>query len=79
MDGQDKPDVPALIRGAARSPADRARWLDLLLARYWPGGGDRYEPAGRAWVRAWGPRRAPMRHTEPLACHCATGRCGVCN
>jgi hypothetical protein len=62
MDGQDNPDAPALIRGAAQSPIDRARSLDLFLARCWPGGGDRYEPAGRAW----GPPRAAPRHTDLL-------------
>jgi hypothetical protein len=63
MDGQ-KPDLAALS-------------LDRLLARCWPGGGDRSVPAARIWLRAWGPVRAGTRFLP--ACTCASGRCGVCN
>jgi hypothetical protein len=62
----DKPDLAAL------SPAD----LAVLVARCWPGGDDRSEPAGRAWVQAWGPARTVARVP---ACACAAGRCSVCN
>jgi hypothetical protein len=67
----DRDDLAALIRGTGRPGS-----LALLLARCWPGGGDRSEPAGRGWVRAWGPARSAARVP---ACGCATGRCGVCN
>jgi len=63
MDRPAKPDLAELS-------------LDRLLARCWPGGGDRSVPAARAWLRAWGPARA----SGPVpACGCSTGRCGVCN
>jgi hypothetical protein len=76
MDGAGNPDLGALLRDAARSRRERSRVLGLLSAACWPGGGDRYEPAARAWVRAWGP--APAAAPLP-ACDCASGRCGVCN
>jgi hypothetical protein len=72
MDGPGKPDLAALLRALASSAGE----LDRLVARCWPGGDDRSEPAARAWVRAWRPARAMAR--VPV-CRCASGRCGVCN
>jgi hypothetical protein len=50
--------------------------LDRLLRHCWPGGGDRIEPAGLAWVRGWGPRRTVVALP---ACGCDAGRCASCN
>ena len=79
MDREEKPDVAALIRDAARSAGDRAGWLDPLLARCWPGGGDRSEPAARAWVRGWGAPKPGLHWPVPVVCGCVSGRCSVCN
>jgi hypothetical protein len=79
MDRHGKPDralLAALIRSATRPLAGETRALDRLVGRCWPGGADRTEPAGLAWVRGWGPSRTTARLPD---CACAAGRCGTCN
>jgi hypothetical protein len=79
MDRHGKPDralLAALIRSAARPLGGETRALDRLVRRCWPGGADRTEPAGLAWVRGWGPSRTTVRLPD---CACAAGRCGTCN
>jgi hypothetical protein len=50
--------------------------LMTLSARCWPGRDDRTVPAGRHWIRAWGPR--PMT-AVPHDCGGGSQRCGFCN
>jgi len=76
MSAPGKPDVAELVRRADCAIDDDADRLDQLLTYCWPGGDDRYVPAGLAWVRNWGP--APVTARLPV-CRCASGRCGVCN
>jgi hypothetical protein len=79
MDDHRTPDPSAFaaIFDAAVTPttADRTA-LMTLSARCWPGRDDRTVPAGRHWIRAWGPR--PMT-AVPHDCSSASHRCGYCN
>ena len=53
---------------------DRARDVARLLGTVEFADGT--HPAGREWVRRWGP--APLLAMLP-DCACAAGRCGICN
>ena len=65
-----------IVTAVTRATTDRTA-LMTLSARCWPGRDDRTVPAGRHWIRAWGPR--PMT-AIPHSCDGASApRCGFCN
>jgi hypothetical protein len=67
--------ILALIDGAVTDTTTDRTMLMTLSARCWPGRDDRTVPAGRHWIRAWGPR--PM---QAVPHQCDDGaRCGYCN
>ncbi len=71
------PGFVAALVGAAVTPATTDRTaLMTLSARCWPGRDDRTLPAGRHWIRAWGPR--PMT-AIPHECDGTETSCGYCN
>jgi hypothetical protein len=73
--GPDRGLVAALLdRAVTADTTDRSRLL-ALSARCWPGRDDRTLPAGRHWIRAWGPR--PMT-AVPHDCSRAAV-CHICN
>jgi hypothetical protein len=79
MDDHRTPDPAAFsaIFDAAVTPSTTDRTaLMTLSARCWPGRDDRTVPAGRHWIRAWGPR--PMT-AVPHDCGPARRGCGFCN
>jgi hypothetical protein len=61
---------------ARRSAVETERLVTGMLRRWWPGAGERIEPAAAEWVRRWGPARGGA---QPLTCGCAQGACLVCN
>ena len=76
MDDRRTPDVAALLETAVTPVTPDRTALMTLSARCWPGRDDRTLPAGRHWIRAWGPR--PMK-AVPHDCTLAGARCGFCN
>jgi len=78
MDDHRPPDEAAFAAifdtALTQQTTDRTA-LMTLSARCWPGRDDRTVPAGRHWIRAWGPR--PMT-AVPHDCG-TTHSCGYCN
>ena len=78
MDDHRTPDPSAFAAifdaAVTQGTSDRSA-LMTLSARCWPGRDDRTVPAGRHWIRAWGPR--PM---TAVPHDCASGHsCAFCN
>jgi hypothetical protein len=71
----DQGRVAALLeRVVTPETLDRTQ-LMALSARCWPGRDDRTLPAGRHWIRAWGPR--PMTAVPHDCSHAAV--CHICS
>jgi hypothetical protein len=68
--------IAEIVSGAVTPATTDRTALMTLSARCWPGRDDRTVPAGRHWIRAWGPR--PMT-AIPHDCGSASQRCGFCN
>lgn len=77
--GEFREHDPAVVSAHVRalSEANTDLYEAALFAHCWPSGcEDRFDPISIEWVRRWTP--ATLAATR-VNCHCADGRCGICN